>query len=134
VESDIRRDVERRFSPEFLNRIDEVVLFSPLTPAETRDIAAHYVETIRVALAKANKTLDVDDEALTVIAARGHSPAHGARFLKRVIDERIKLPISARWHASAHFRVTVAGDDVAVEPRQISMVGRESIRRAGIPA
>jgi ATP-dependent Clp protease ATP-binding subunit ClpA len=134
VESDIRRDVERRFSPEFLNRIDEVVLFSPLTPAEARAIAAQYLDTIRVALVRAGKTFEVDDEALAVVAARGHSPAHGARFLKRVIDERIKLPISARWHESSHFRVTATGDDVAVESRQISMVEPESIRRTGIPA
>ena len=134
VESDVRRDVERRFSPEFLNRIDEVVLFSPLTPAEAREIAAQYLDTTRVALARAGKTFEVDDEALAVIAARGHSPAHGARFLKRVIDERIKLPISARWHESSHFRVTAAGDDVAVESRQVAMVGWESMRRTGIPA
>jgi ATP-dependent Clp protease ATP-binding subunit ClpA len=48
--------------------------------------------------------------------AQGYSLAYGARFLKRVIDERIKLPISARWREGSHFHVRVRGADVAVEP------------------
>src|SRR5687767_3414858 len=53
VQADVRREMERRFSPEFLNRIDEVVLFAPLTPGEAREIAAHYLETVTAALTKA---------------------------------------------------------------------------------
>ena len=118
VQADIRRDVERRFSPEFLNRIDEVVLFSPLTPHEARDIAAQYLSVIAATIAKAGKTLAVDDGVLEVIVAQGHSPAYGARFLKRVIDERIKLPISARWHQAADFHVGVNGGNVVVDTRE----------------
>jgi ATP-dependent Clp protease ATP-binding subunit ClpA len=115
VQADIRRDVERRFSPEFLNRIDEVVLFSPLTPEEARAIAAQYLSTVHATVAKAGKTLAVDDNVLDAIVAHGHSPAYGARFLKRMIDERIKLPISTRWHDTVDFHVRVEGGDVVVD-------------------
>ena len=56
-------------------------------------------------LAKAGKTIHVTDEALELIVTQGYSLAFGARFLKRVIDERIKLPISARWKEGSHFEV-----------------------------
>jgi ATP-dependent Clp protease ATP-binding subunit ClpA len=94
------------------------VLFSPLTPEEARQIAKQYLSTVAVPLAKAGKTFEFDDEALDAIVRHGHSPAYGARFLKRVIDERIKLPISARWHEAPHFHVKVEGSDVVVDARQ----------------
>jgi ATP-dependent Clp protease ATP-binding subunit ClpA len=119
VQADIRRDVERRFSPEFLNRIDEVVLFSPLTPQEARDIAAQYLSVVTATIASAGKTLTIDDGVLDAIVVRGHSPAYGARFLKRVIDEHIKLPISMRWHEAENFQVRVEGGEVVVEARDV---------------
>jgi ATP-dependent Clp protease ATP-binding subunit ClpA len=115
VEGDIRREAERRFSPEFLNRIDEIVLFAPLTPDEAREIASHYLDGIARTLAAEGKTLDVEDDALAQIVALGHSAAYGARFLKRVVDEQVKIPISARWHEASHFRVVAGGDAVSVE-------------------
>jgi ATP-dependent Clp protease ATP-binding subunit ClpA len=122
VEADVRREMERRFSPEFLNRIDQVVLFSPLTPDEARAIAAQYLSTVSAAVAKAGKTLEVDDEVLTAIVTQGHSLAYGARFLKRVVDERIKLPISARWHEARHFHVRLEGGEVVLETPQLVAV------------
>jgi ATP-dependent Clp protease ATP-binding subunit ClpC len=119
VQADVRRDVERRFSSEFLNRIDEVVLFSPLTPAEARAIAAQYLSTVTATVAKAGKRLAIDDNVLDAIVARGHSPAYGARFLKRVIDERIKLPISTRWHEAEDVHVSVEGGDVVVSAQRL---------------
>ena len=123
VQADIRHEVERRFSPEFLNRIDEVVLFSPLTPDEARAIAAQYLATVHRVLARAGKTLKVDDEALDAIVKHGHSLAYGARFLKRVIDERVKLPISADWHA-AHFHVRVDDGTVVVDAPSFAAVSQ----------
>lgn len=114
VQADIRREVERRFAPEFLNRIDEVVLFSPLTPEEARAIAAQYLSTVSKVVGNAGKTFAIDDEVFDAIVTHGHSQAYGARFLKRVIDERIKLPISTNWH-NAHFHVRVADGDVVVD-------------------
>jgi ATP-dependent Clp protease ATP-binding subunit ClpA len=122
VRADIRRDAERRFSPEFFNRIDEVVLFSPLSHEETRTIAAHYLSTVAAALARAGKTLEIDDDALAMILTEGYSPAYGARFLKRVIDERVKLPITLRWHDAVHFHVRREGSEVVVEPAPLRLV------------
>ena len=115
VQGEISRELERRFPPEFRNRIDEVVLFSPLTHDEVREIAKHYLEQVKAALAKSAKTIQVDDDALELVVTKGYSLAYGARFLKRFIDERIKLPISEHWREGTHFRVKVVDGAIAVE-------------------
>src|SRR5262249_62176489 len=107
VHGDIGRELERRFPPEFRNRIDQVVLFAPLTTEDVRRIATAYLTRLERTLADAGKSLEIDDAALDLIAAEGYSLAFGARFLKRLIDERIKLPITLRWKDVSHFRARV---------------------------
>jgi ATP-dependent Clp protease ATP-binding subunit ClpA len=116
VEAEVMRELERRFPPEFRNRIDEVVLFAPLTHDEVRQIAHHYLKQVMLTLAKAGKTLHVEDSALETIVTKGYSLAFGARFLKRFIDEQIKLPISERWKEGTHFEVRAAEGEIVVEP------------------
>jgi ATP-dependent Clp protease ATP-binding subunit ClpA len=116
VQGEVMRELERRFPPEFRNRIDEVVLFSPLTHDEVRQIARHYLDAVKETLAKAAKTISVDDEALEHIVAHGYNMAFGARFLKRYIDERVKLPLSTSWRDGMHFDVKVKDGDIVVEP------------------
>ena len=116
VRGEVMRELERRFSPEFRNRIDEVVLFAPLAQHEVREIARHYLGQVKATLGRAGKTIEVSDEALEVIVAKGYSIAFGARFLKRFIDEHIKLPISAHWKDGSHFTVTVKDGAIVAEP------------------
>jgi ATP-dependent Clp protease ATP-binding subunit ClpC len=97
VQGEVLRELERRFSPEFRNRIDEVVIFSPLAKDEVRHIALHQIDRIAQTLTKSGRSLVVTPEALEHLVAEGYSLAYGARFLKRVIETKIKLPISQRW-------------------------------------
>ena len=116
VRGDIWRELERRFSPEFRNRIDETVIFSPLAREDVRRIAAGYLASIEATLAAAGKRLQVDDEALELIVDEGYSLAYGARFLKRVVDEQIKVPVSRHWRDASMFRVRVRERCLIVEP------------------
>ena len=97
IQGEITRELERRFSPELRNRIDEVVIFAPLTKDEVRTIAVQQIGRIEATLARAGRTLRVTPAALEQIVQDGYSLAYGARFLKRVIEDRIKLPISHLW-------------------------------------
>jgi ATP-dependent Clp protease ATP-binding subunit ClpC len=115
VESDVRRELDSRLSPKFRNRIDDVVIFSPLTIEHMRRIARKYLSELEQLVEKAGKTLEIDDDALELIATEGYSVAYGARFLKRVIDERIKLPITMEWNERTHFRVPVIKQAIVVE-------------------
>jgi ATP-dependent Clp protease ATP-binding subunit ClpA len=118
VQGEVTRELERRFSPEFRNRIDEVVIFRPLTKDEVRLIALQQVARIEKSLVKSGRTLVVTPEALEQLVAEGYSLAYGARFLKRVIESRIKLPISQRWNEGDSFTVNVRDGKLEIDVEQ----------------
>jgi len=115
IKGEVMREVERRFSPEFRNRIDEVILFQPLTKDEVRTIAVQQIDRINHTLARNGRTLQVSPEALEQIVQDGYSLAYGARFLKRCIEERIKLPISQRWSEGQTFTADVREGRVEID-------------------
>lgn len=116
VKREILKEMERVFSPEFRNRIDEVVVFSPLTEEEVRGIAEKYLEQIETTLKLASKRLIMTPQALDKIVSLGYSYAYGARFLKRIIDEKIKMPITSIWHQGETFIAEVQRDQIVVHP------------------
>ncbi len=115
IQVEILRELERRFSPEFRNRIDEVVVFSPLTHDEVREIARQQIARIQKALAPSGRTLIVTPEGLERLVTDGYSLAYGARFLKRTIEDRIKLPISQRWVEGQTFVADVKDGALTVD-------------------
>jgi ATP-dependent Clp protease ATP-binding subunit ClpA len=118
INGEIMREVERRFSPEFRNRIDEIVLFQPLSKDEVRQIAVQQISRIERALAKNGRTLSVTTEALEQLVNDGYSLAYGARFLKRTLEERIKLPISQHWTDGEAFVADVKDGRIEIEVRR----------------
>jgi len=120
VQGEITRELERRFTPEFRNRIDEVVIFRPLAKDEVRQIAKDQIAKIDESLAKSRKKLHVTPEALEQLVQDGYSLAYGARFLKRIIEERLKLPISQRWNEGTRFIADVKEGRVEIDVDQRS--------------
>ena len=116
IRTEIERELERKFPPEFRNRIDGIVVFEPLTREEVREIAVKYLGQLEATLARHGKTLAFEPRALDKIVDQGYNPAYGARFLKRVIDDAVKLPISRCWKDVIHFRARVKDDAVVIEP------------------
>ena len=114
IKGEIMREVERRFSPEFRNRIDEIVLFQPLLKDEVRQIAVQQLAKIEASLAKSHRTLTVTPAALELLVSDGYSLCYGARFLKRTIEDRIKLPISQQWTQGEAFTADVVNGQIAV--------------------
>jgi ATP-dependent Clp protease ATP-binding subunit ClpA len=130
VQGDINRELERRFPPEFRNRIDQVVLFQPLTKDEVRAIALKYIDKVVTALKRWNKSVAIEPAALEKLVDDGYSLAYGARFLKRVIDDKIKLPISQQWKEANSFRAIVKDDQIAIEavgPRLVASADPDAI-------
>jgi ATP-dependent Clp protease ATP-binding subunit ClpA len=116
VRGEVMRELQRRLSPEFRNRLDEVIVFSPLTREEVEQIARLQLDRVIAAAAARGKSVEVTPEALDAIVREGHSLAYGARFLKRVIDDRVKIPLSQLWAAADRFRVADVGGEIVVEP------------------
>ena len=75
--------------PEFLNRIDEIIMFTPLSKSEIKEIVALQVNNARRMLAKNDIELDITDKALSLLADEGYDPEFGARPVKRVIQREI---------------------------------------------
>jgi ATP-dependent Clp protease ATP-binding subunit ClpA len=88
--------VKRFFSPEFRNRLDATVKFNRLHKDVIRRIADKFINQIRAQLAEQNQTITVNDSALDYLAANGYSETMGARPMKRLINEEIRLPVAKR--------------------------------------
>ena len=88
--------VRAAFRPEFLNRLDELLLFSRLGREQMADIVAIQIDRLREMLADRKITLEVDDAALAWLAREGFDPAYGARPLKRVIQTSLQNALAAR--------------------------------------
>ena len=127
VQGDVRRETEKRFSPEFRNRIDEVVVFEPLSIEQVRRIAEMHIDGIRATLEQAGKSLVVGPGVLDALVAEGHNVAYGARFLKRVIDDRLKLPLSQQWKAGSGFLVSMKNGAIVVEPVSAAAAGDSAV-------
>ena len=81
--------VRKHFRPEFLNRIDEMILFHRLDKAHMHDIVRIQLKGLEKLMADREMTLSIDDAALNYLADKGYDPAYGARPLKRVIQKRL---------------------------------------------
>lgn len=110
----VMRDVEDAFSPEFLNRLDDVIVFNPLTPDEIKAITKMYVDTIVRQMEAMHKKLRVSPDAIEELAKQGYSIKYGARFLKRSIDEKVKMPITLNWRSSNSFIVDLEDGQITV--------------------
>jgi len=90
------------------------VIFAPLAVDEVRQIALQQIEKIAQTLARSGRTLTVTPGAVEQLVTDGYSLAYGARFLKRVIEAKIKLPISQRWAEGTVFVAEVSDGQVDV--------------------
>lgn len=116
IRGDVMKAAETRFSPEFRNRIDEIIIFSPLTMDEVRDIAKIYLAKLKSRMERQGKLIEITDGAVDLLTEKGFSPAYGARFLKRYIDQKVKLPITNQWKTGIRFLIDVEDGEISVNP------------------
>jgi ATP-dependent Clp protease ATP-binding subunit ClpB len=110
-----QEELRERFRPEFLNRIDEVVVFEPLTREQLAEIVELQLRRLRERLAERRVELELTDAAQELIAEAGWDPAYGARPLKRAIQRMLENPLAlelleGRFSEGDTVRVD-AGDD-----------------------
>ena len=87
-------EVRRAFRPEFLNRLDEILLFNRLSRAHMTDIVEIQLGLLRKRLEERGLTLQLTDAARQYIANKGYEPQFGARPLKRVLQREIQDPLA----------------------------------------
>src|SRR2546426_4783101 len=115
IKNEVLKASDQRFSPEFRNRIDEIVVFSPLTMDEVKQIAQLYLDKTNRQMKRQGKSFEVTDQAIDLLTEKGFSMQYGARFLKRYIDEKVKLPITTMWKSGSKFSVDVEGEEISVK-------------------
>ncbi len=96
VRSLVLKEVQKLFKPEFLNRLDDMIVFHKLTPEQIRKIADLLLNNLSARLDEKNLSLEVSEKAKDQLAKDGYSETYGARPLKRLIEDQIENPISIK--------------------------------------
>jgi ATP-dependent Clp protease ATP-binding subunit ClpB len=123
-----RPEMERRvmdalratFKPEFLNRIDEIIIFQNLTPEQIGAIVEIQLERLRRRLAERKIDLQLTESAKKLLEHKGYDPVYGARPLKRAIQQHIENPLAmeilkGRFPEDSRVRADAAGDQIIFE-------------------
>jgi ATP-dependent Clp protease ATP-binding subunit ClpB len=123
----VTESLQARFLPEFLNRIDETIIFHPLDRQQIHQIVRLQIELLTKQLAERDVSLEVTDAAIDAIADAGYDPTFGARPLKRVIQRSIQNPLAVellRREApeGAAVRVDYRDGEFVFEPRETESV------------
>ena len=117
VDARVREMLHAHFRPEFLNRIDEIVIFHALRREELKAIVEIQLQRLRTLLEQRKISLELSDSAKELLVSQGYDPAYGARPLKRVIQHRIADPLSVKLlegsvHDGEHLLIDALGDEL----------------------
>jgi ATP-dependent Clp protease ATP-binding subunit ClpB len=94
VEAQVREELRRHFRPEFLNRVDDIIVFRQLTQADLGRIVELQLAKLTKQLAARGIGIDVQADARTLLVEQGYDPVYGARPLKRVIQRLLQNPLA----------------------------------------
>ncbi|MCG7967803.1 MAG: ATP-dependent chaperone ClpB [Candidatus Thiodiazotropha taylori] len=123
MKASVMETVQQNFRPEFINRVDEIVVFHPLGAEQIRAIASIQVDYLRQRLAEHEMVLSVTGAALDRLGQAGFDPVYGARPLKRAIRQQLENPLaqeilSGRFAAGDTIEVDVSGDGLSFRKSQ----------------
>ena len=96
MKAEVMQRVQGHFRPEFINRIDDIIVFHPLGAEQIRAIVDIQLAGLRRPLAERDMTLDLADDARGLLGEAGFDPVYGARPLRRAIQQQIENPLAER--------------------------------------
>jgi ATP-dependent Clp protease ATP-binding subunit ClpC len=96
IQEKVKEEIQRVFNPEFLNRLDDVIVFHPLTKAHIGQIVSILLKDVQKRLSEEELTLKLTDAAVEFLSAHGYDEDFGARPLKRAIQRYIEDPLSEK--------------------------------------
>ena len=122
MEDKVLAELKKHFRPEFLNRVDDVIIFQSLDEEELARIVEIQIGRLEKRLAQQNLTLDVDAAAKKLLAKEGYDPQFGARPLKRAVQEHLLNPLSMKilegeFKPGDKIKVTADGDELIFKAR-----------------
>jgi ATP-dependent Clp protease ATP-binding subunit ClpB len=113
-------ELRNHFRPEFLNRVDDIVLFRPLTLTELKRIVDLQLTLLRIRLAERNVVIELTDAAKEHIARESYDPVYGARPLKRFLQRQLETSLSRKLISGeisdgSHVTVQCKGGELVFE-------------------
>ena len=119
IKAEVMESVGQHFRPEFVNRIDEIVVFHPLGMSQMSGIAAIQLDRLRQRLHEREMDIELSADAMNKLVAIGYDPVYGARPLKRAIQQEIENPLSLKllagdFGAGDIIKVDIGADDKLV--------------------
>jgi ATP-dependent Clp protease ATP-binding subunit ClpC len=137
MKSKVHEELKRHFRPEFLNRIDEVIVFAELTQQEVTEIVDLMLKRLQSQLESQGLGLELTPEAKLLLATKGYDPQLGARPLRRAIQRFLEDVLSEKilwkeFHAGETILVDTEGEDFVfrsiegIEPPPVEMAGSGS--------
>jgi ATP-dependent Clp protease ATP-binding subunit ClpB len=123
MEDKVMAELKRHFRPEFLNRVDDVIIFQSLDEAELSKIVEIQIAKLEKRLKQQNLTLDVDASAKKLLAKEGYDPQFGARPLKRAVQDQLLNPLSMKllegeFKSGDKIKVTTKNDELVFQKKQ----------------
>ena len=120
----VRQLIGKAFKPEFLNRIDDIIMFHPLSLDDVKKIAVKDLHELGTRLADQQISLDITPEAQTWLADKGYDPAFGARPLQRLITSAVETPLAKELirgtiQPGQEVVITVADDQLQFKAKQV---------------
>jgi len=128
VRSEVMELLRKTIRPEFLNRIDETVVFTPLSKADVRDVVRMQFKIAAVMLQKNQIELDITEAAIDLLAQRGFDPQYGARPVKRVLQRDVMNELSKRILSGS-----IQPDDVILVDAKEGQLTFENAVSSGLP-
>src|ERR1035438_7851273 len=122
MERAVMAELKRHFRPEFLNRVDDVIIFQSLDESELARVVDIQLGRLEQRLAQQNLTLDVNADAKKLLAKEGYDPQFGARPLKRAIQEHLLDPLEPKVLAGEFkpgdkIKVSAKGDELVFQKK-----------------
>ena len=120
MEDRVKAELKRHFRPEFLNRVDDIIIFHSLDEDQLAQIVEIQLKRLEKRLAQQQLTLELDKSAKQLLARDGYDPQFGARPLKRTIQEKLLDPLSLRllegeFKPGDTIKVTAKGDELVLD-------------------
>ena len=119
VKSEVMSIVGSHFRPEFINRIDDIVVFHPLNLKQIKKIAEIQIAQLAARLSDLDYKISVSDDALSLLAESGYDPVYGARPLKRSIQQKLENPLaekilSGKYAPGQEIKIARDGDKLTI--------------------
>lgn len=120
IRNRVMSEMKSKFKPEFLNRLDDIILFKPLSTEEIKDIISIFIDDIRKRLKDKNISLKITEAAKKLMAEEGYDPIYGARPLKRYIENALETSIAKKIikgdvYEGCTVGVDVKNDEIIIE-------------------